>query len=1190
MSRNKKLEKNNKNSIPSKIIEAISNLEQDYFIRSESYPFYPSDNFNLSEIFDESKNIEKEKDEKECKIGNYLIKKTLGKGTFGKVKLGIYIPTQEKVAIKILEKSKIIEKDDEIRVKREFEMLTLFNHPNVILVAEIFENSGSFFSVMEYCEGGELFNYIVRNRRLSQNEAAFFYYQLINGLEYIHSLGIVHRDLKPENLLLTKDHILKIIDFGLSNYFRKNQRELLLTPCGSPCYASPEMVAGKKYNGFKIDIWSTGIILYAMLCGYLPFEDKDNDILFQKILECKIIFPKFISKMGKDLIQKILVTNPNKRITIKEIKKHPFYLKGKELFESQFSISQNEKEIKQFNTDNSNDINNICNIHILKDITGHNENKKNHNIKKRNKNEKSKEKNVGKETIMKKKEKLKLNDFEKENLMVRLKTEGDEDKQALTLRNNYLPELDKEINDYLGKIDNHSSKKIIKNNKIHKSKNKNINKENIQFKKRNIIYTKQNNIKDNLKIVERPNKKEFNPHKKLIKTNKYNNIKNQHPRNHIIGKSVNNRKINYKIKDNNFIQHNNNYTNVIKSKFNSKEKFDKNKINKKENIYANNINNIIKKENNNKKLKLGFKFGLYNSIENTHKKNNSTAKKNMKITPFQTIDNQKENKNYLYNLFNFNSNIKKYKKEIKSIQLNGIKLNDELKMKLRTNFYNDISKEEQQHKKLNTDILSGEKIKINKDKLNLAKIYNNKIKPKKDLINIIDNTEVIQDSKNQIQKQIDTLDVDGEYLIDNHEINNPKTNRETMLKKNLMNLRYYMNEIGKNNTYRKERENARNHKKGLKSELLNSIEAKKTNNFNLKKMLINDYNKKTNNNKEKILILENLTNDDINLNTIDNINRTEPNQIIHKIKKIKNNHIKDNNQQLSSEVKHIQQKINKKTSINKNIHINPNNSIQNKKINLNENKINKQSNYENYFNKTSNEFKYIKDYSLLNQIGSKYNNIFDSVSVEQDERDLNNNSVQNANNNNTKYKKKKNIISSLDKKPCFTIKNTVINLNIDTGFIIHPLDKKEKIKQENSNKSNNYLIKNFDDSNNIKYEQSNKNHHYINKERIAKNIIHHNTNENQFQTVNNDNNNILLLKDNFIGVKKKISNKMIANRDKRFSKIDENQIFNKSLNNDIKRHIKFKSMKLDEISGKKYNKKKITNLLYLKTNQNFSGC
>ena len=148
---------------------------------------------------------------------------------------------------------------------------------------------------MEYCEGGELFNYIVKNQRLSEEEAAFFYYQLINGLEYIHSLGIVHRDLKPENLLLTNDHLLKIIDFGLSNYFTNDaDQKLLITPCGSPCYASPEMVAGKKYNGFKIDIWATGIVLYAMLCGYLPFEDKNNDDLFKKILECKVKYPRYI--------------------------------------------------------------------------------------------------------------------------------------------------------------------------------------------------------------------------------------------------------------------------------------------------------------------------------------------------------------------------------------------------------------------------------------------------------------------------------------------------------------------------------------------------------------------------------------------------------------------------------------------------------------------------------------------------------------------------------------------------------------------------------------------------------------------------------------------------------------------------------------------------------------------------------
>ena len=271
----------------------------------------------------------------EYKIGDYIIKKTLGKGTFGKVKLGIHIPSGDKVAIKILEHSKIKEKDDEIRVKREFEMIQIFNHPNVILVTEIFAYRDSYYIVMDYCEGGELFNYIVRKRSLSEKEASFFYYQIINGLEYIHNLGIVHRDLKPENLLLSRDLTLKIIDFGLSNYFDK---KLLSTPCGSPCYASPEMVSGNKYNGFKIDIWSTGIILYAMLCGYLPFEDKDNDVLFSKILKCKLDLPRHLSDESKDLIRRILVTDPDKRITIKEIKRHPFFLKGKDLYNREFSV------------------------------------------------------------------------------------------------------------------------------------------------------------------------------------------------------------------------------------------------------------------------------------------------------------------------------------------------------------------------------------------------------------------------------------------------------------------------------------------------------------------------------------------------------------------------------------------------------------------------------------------------------------------------------------------------------------------------------------------------------------------------------------------------------------------------------------------------------------------------------------
>jgi len=263
-------------------------------------------------------------------LNNFEILSFLGQGTFGVVKLGQDKKTKEKVAIKIIEKNKILDKEEEMRLIREIEILKKFHHINIIRVKGILNDSKNIYIITEYCEKGELFNLIREKFFLDDKEAAYYFYQLINGLESIHKHGIVHRDLKPENLLITKNNILKIIDFGLSNYYDKNK--LLSTPCGSPCYASPEVISGKNYDGTLVDIWNTGIILYVMLCGHLPFNDDIRADLYKKIVKCEMKFPEIFGEDVIDLLKKILVNNPKERISIKEIKKHSFYLKGKKVF------------------------------------------------------------------------------------------------------------------------------------------------------------------------------------------------------------------------------------------------------------------------------------------------------------------------------------------------------------------------------------------------------------------------------------------------------------------------------------------------------------------------------------------------------------------------------------------------------------------------------------------------------------------------------------------------------------------------------------------------------------------------------------------------------------------------------------------------------------------------------------------
>ena len=256
-------------------------------------------------------------------IGQFILEEKLGQGTFGIVVLATHQLTGEKVAVKILEKEKIIQEADKTRIEREIKILKNLRHNNIVHLYDIKETPSSLYIIMEYVPGKELFDYIVSKKRLSEIEACNFYQQIISGIEYLGKIRVVHRDIKPENLLLDNKKNIKIVDFGLSNIYPNN--ELLKTACGSPCYAAPEMINGELYKGLGADIWSSGIVLYAMLCGYLPFEDSDNEILYKKITSGKFKIPKFLSENCKDILQKILNVDPEKRYTIKQIKKHPWF-------------------------------------------------------------------------------------------------------------------------------------------------------------------------------------------------------------------------------------------------------------------------------------------------------------------------------------------------------------------------------------------------------------------------------------------------------------------------------------------------------------------------------------------------------------------------------------------------------------------------------------------------------------------------------------------------------------------------------------------------------------------------------------------------------------------------------------------------------------------------------------------------
>src|SRR6266404_5944649 len=255
----------------------------------------------------------------------------------GRVRIARHSKTGQYAAIKIVSKTALVNSRRSIQgleehadrillgIEREIVIMKLIDHPNIMRLYDVWETSTELYLILEYVEGGELFDYLCKRGRLSTPEALGYFQQIIAAINYCHHFNIAHRDLKPENLLLDQDKNIKVADFGMAAWQMNNTSGLLRTACGSPHYAAPEVIEGRAYNGSSSDIWSCGVILFALLAGRLPFDDEDLHTLLEKVKIGSYEMPQSIDKRAQDLIARMLEKDVRKRITIEQILVHPFY-------------------------------------------------------------------------------------------------------------------------------------------------------------------------------------------------------------------------------------------------------------------------------------------------------------------------------------------------------------------------------------------------------------------------------------------------------------------------------------------------------------------------------------------------------------------------------------------------------------------------------------------------------------------------------------------------------------------------------------------------------------------------------------------------------------------------------------------------------------------------------------------------
>lgn len=274
--------------------------------------------------------------------------KTLGTGNFATVKHATCKRTGTQWAVKCIEKQNLTTEDSDA-LQMEVEVLNQLNHRNIVELREVYDTSKVFYMVMEEMVGGELFDRIVAKEHYSELEAQAVVRSIVDALAYCHDLGIVHRDLKPENLLYAsqeEDADIKIADFGLAKLI--NEGQFMETACGTPGYVAPEVLKQEPYTA-AVDMWSVGVITYILLCGFPPFYDQNNAALFQQIKSGAYDYPEpywdDVSEGAKDLIDRLLVVEPQNRLTPRQVLEHP-WIAGEVSGES---LNSAAAELKKFN-------------------------------------------------------------------------------------------------------------------------------------------------------------------------------------------------------------------------------------------------------------------------------------------------------------------------------------------------------------------------------------------------------------------------------------------------------------------------------------------------------------------------------------------------------------------------------------------------------------------------------------------------------------------------------------------------------------------------------------------------------------------------------------------------------------------------------------------------------------------------